>query len=199
MADDDSAVVATRRAPVLATRQALERCIATLAVASLILEHGSKFGQRFFAYLFDWLDVLLACGLVILLLTQVISAKRWQDVIDARRFEMLVLGGCATLLLLLILALANRASVQALPEFDRYGVDKLVFGTVQFFLLGNVCIQLLRYHLARKDPEKRKSLDSSLPRRLSRATQIHSRPTELKARGRRSDGRGAFNLPLGRV
>ena len=82
MANDTSAVVAAQpvRDPATA-RRTLEIAIATLAVASLILQHGFELWRRF-GQLFNWLDVLLAFGLVTILLAQLMTAKRWQDAIQ---------------------------------------------------------------------------------------------------------------------
>ena len=99
MANDTSAVVAQPVRDPATARRTLEIAIATLAVASLILQHGFEL-WRSFGRLFNWLDVFLACGLVTILLAQLMTAKRWQDAIHERRFELLLLGGSALLLLL---------------------------------------------------------------------------------------------------
>jgi hypothetical protein len=78
MANDTSTAVVAQRVPDSATaRRTLEIAIAALAVASLILQHEFE-PWRHFGRLFNWLDVFLACGLITILLAQLMTAKRWQ-------------------------------------------------------------------------------------------------------------------------
>ena len=77
MPNNTSTAVVAERVPDSATaRRTLEIAIAMLAIASLLLEHGFKFGHRF-GLLLNWLDVFLACGFAIILLKQLMTAKRW--------------------------------------------------------------------------------------------------------------------------
>ena len=143
MANDTSTAVVAQRVPDSATaRRTLEIAIAALAVASLILQHGFEPWRRF-GRLFNWLDVFLACGLLTILLAQLMTAKRWQDAIHERRFEVFLLGGCAALLLL-VPVLPDQLFADAFPGLDHRSDAESVFVVVQLFLLGNVCIQLLR-------------------------------------------------------
>ncbi len=142
MANDTSAVVAQPVRDPATARRTLEIAIATLAVASLILQHGFELWRRF-GQLFNWLDVLLAFGLVTILLAQLMTAKRWQDAIHERRFELLLLGGSA-LLLLLRPVLPDQLFADAFPGLDHRRDAESAFVVVQLFLLGNVCLQLLR-------------------------------------------------------
>ena len=143
MANDTSTAVVAQRVPDSATaRRTLEIAIAALAVASLILQHEFE-PWRHFGRLFNWLDVFLACGLITILLAQLMTAKRWQDAIHERRFEVFLLGGCAALLLL-VPVLPDQLFADAFPGLNHRSDAESVFGVVQLFLLGNVCIQLLR-------------------------------------------------------
>ena len=71
------------------------------------------------------------------------TAKRWQNAIHERRFEVFLLGGCAALLLL-VPVLPDQLFADAFPGLDHRSDAESVFVVVQLFLLGNVCIQLLR-------------------------------------------------------
>ena len=80
----------------------------------------------FLVDLFNWLDVFLACGLVTILLAQLMTASAGKT-----RFMSGALrvgpGGCAALLLLMP-ALPNRLSADAFPGLDHSQSSKLVFG-----------------------------------------------------------------------
>jgi trk system potassium uptake protein len=144
MPNNTSTAVVAQRVPDSATAgRTLEIAIAMFAVASLILEHGFKFGHRF-SLVFNWLDVLLACGLATILLRRLMTAKRWQDVIHQRRLEVALIGGCVALLVL-VPVLPDQLFADAFPGLDHRSDADLVFGVVQLFLLGNICIQLLRF------------------------------------------------------
>jgi len=139
MANGTTTAVVAKRVPDSPTLQrTLKIAIATLAVASLILHYGFEFGSRF-ARLFNWLDVFLACGLAAILLGQLVTARRWHEAIHERYFEVLLLGGSVAALLLLAI-LSVRPFAEVFP--DR--VAGRLFGVVKLFLLGNICLQLLR-------------------------------------------------------
>ena len=56
--------------------------------------------MRHFWALFTWLDVLLAFGFVGVLVLHFLSARSWRDAVHERRFELLLVGLCASFLLL---------------------------------------------------------------------------------------------------
>jgi trk/ktr system potassium uptake protein len=124
------------------TRSAFSLAIGACAVASLILQHGFEFLRRF-GVLFGWLDLLLALAFAGVLLANFLAARSWSDAVHERRFELLLVGLCAALLVLTP-ALPDMLLADVFPGLlYRSAVDKFL-GVVHLFLLGNVCIQLLR-------------------------------------------------------
>ena len=65
----------------------------------LILQHGFEFLRSFWG-VFAWLDLLLAFGFAGLLFTRFWTSRNWRDAVHERRFELLLVGLCAALLVL---------------------------------------------------------------------------------------------------
>jgi Trk-type K+ transport system membrane component len=123
-------------------RQVLSLSLGAVAVGALIFQHGFEFLRRF-SVLFTWLDLLLALGFAGLLVAQFLSAQNLRDAIHERRFELVLAGMCAALLALTP-ALPDKLLADVFPGLPyRSAFDKFL-GVVQLFLLGNICIQLLR-------------------------------------------------------
>jgi trk system potassium uptake protein TrkH len=138
----DVPVVVERPREPTGVRHVLSLALGAVAVASLILQHGFEFLRHFWA-LFTWLDLLLAFGFAGVLVAHFLSARSWRDAIHERRFELLLVGLCASFLLLTP-ALPDELLADAFPGLlYRSALDKFL-GVVQLFLLGNICIQLLR-------------------------------------------------------
>jgi trk system potassium uptake protein TrkH len=138
----DAPVVVERSREPVGTRPAFSLAIGACAVASLILQHGFEFLRRF-GVLFGWLDLLLALAFAGVLLAHFWAAGNWRDAVHERRFELLLVGLCAALLVLTP-ALPDKLLADVFPGLPyRSAFDKFM-GVVQLFLLGNVCIQLLR-------------------------------------------------------
>jgi trk system potassium uptake protein len=138
----DVPVVVERPREPAGTRPALSLAIGACAVASLILQHGFEFLRRFGA-LFSWLDFLLALGFVGMLIAHFLTARNWRDAVHERRLELVLVGFCMALLALTP-ALPDKLLADVFPGLlYRSAFDKF-FGVVQLFLLGNICIQLLR-------------------------------------------------------
>ena len=92
---------------------------------------------------FAWLDLLLAFGFAGLLFTRFWTSRNWRDAVHERRFELLLVGLCAALLVLTP-ALPDKLLADVFPGLPyRSALDKFL-GVVQLFLLGNICIQLVR-------------------------------------------------------
>lgn len=127
------------RAPAIPGQPAaLRRWLVTLgvlAVVSLVLEHGFRIEQKLVMWL-HWFDVVLAAGFCAGLATEILTARRRQETLRQRRFELVVLAGFALGLALIALA---PALLPAQPEDGT-----LMLGLVRIFLLANVCLQLLR-------------------------------------------------------
>ena len=123
-------------------RQVLSLPLGAVAVGSLIFQHGFEFLRRF-SVLFTWLDLLLALGFAGLLVAHFLTAQNLRDAIHERRFELMLAGMCAALLALTP-ALPDKLLADVFPGLlYRSAFDKFL-GVVQLFLLGNICIQLLR-------------------------------------------------------
>ena len=123
-------------------RQVLSLPLGAVAVGSLIFQHGFEFLRRF-SVLFTWLDLLLALGFAGLLVGHFLTAQNLRDAIHERRFELVLAGMCAALLALTP-ALPDKLLADVFPGLlYRSAFDKFL-GVVQLFLLGNICIQLLR-------------------------------------------------------
>jgi trk system potassium uptake protein TrkH len=123
-------------------RHVVSLTLAAVAVASLILQHGFEFLRRFWT-LFAWLDLLLAFAFFGVLLAQFLTARSWRDAVREGRFELLLVGLCAALLALAP-TLPDKLLADVFPGLPyRSAFDKFL-GVVQLFLLGNICIQLLR-------------------------------------------------------
>jgi trk system potassium uptake protein len=141
MSHDVPVVVERPREPA-GRRPALSLAIGACAVASLILQHGFEFLRRF-SGLFGWLDLLLALAFAGVLLAHFLTARNWRDAVHERRFELLLIWLCAALLVLTP-ALPDKLLADVFPGLlYRSALDKFL-GVVHLFLLGNVCIQLLR-------------------------------------------------------
>jgi trk system potassium uptake protein TrkH len=112
------------------------------AVVSLILQHGFSVGARF-NHWFNWLNVVLAAGFSAGLVWELVTAARRGEVFRQRRFELLILGGFVAALVLSFL-LPSRLIASVLTMTHQEALAGLVFGVVRLFLLGNVCVQLLR-------------------------------------------------------
>ena len=96
-----------------------------------------------FSVLFAWLDLLLALGFAGLLFARFLTARNWRDAVHERRFELVLVGMCAALFVLTP-ALPDKLLADVFPGLlYRSAFDKFL-GVVQLFLLGNICIQLLR-------------------------------------------------------
>ncbi|HEU4678421.1 MAG TPA: potassium transporter TrkG, partial [Terrimicrobiaceae bacterium] len=138
--NQDGSVMRPSRAGSL--QQSLSLVIACVAVASLILQHGFEF-WRHFRTAFRWLDVLLALAFAAALAAHFLAARNRRDAIHENRFELIWFGVCAILLVLAPL-LPEKLLADVFPGLlYRSGFDKSL-GVVHLFLLGNICIQLLR-------------------------------------------------------
>ena len=140
--DNDVSVV-THSPPGWGSRQqALTLTMGAGAVASLILQHGFEFLRRFHLW-FGWLDLLLALGFAGVLAAHFLTARSWRNAVHERRFELVLIGACATLLLFAPF-LPDKLLADMFPGLlYRSAYDKFL-GVVQLFMLGNICIQLLR-------------------------------------------------------
>jgi Trk-type K+ transport system membrane component len=136
----DASVMRPSRAGDL--RQSFSLVIGCVAVASLILQHGFEFWRHFRAA-FLWLDVLLALAFAAAVAAHFWGARNRRDAVHENRFELILLGVCAILLVLAPL-LPEKLLADVFPGLlYRSGFDKSL-GVVQLFLLGSICIQLLR-------------------------------------------------------
>jgi trk system potassium uptake protein TrkH len=136
------APVVVERSRETGMRQVLSLPLGAVAVGSLIFQHGFEFLRRF-SVLFTWLDLLLALGFAGLLVGHFWAAQNLRDAIHERRFELALAGVCAALLALTP-ALPDKLLADVFPGLPyRSAFDKFL-GVVQLFLLGNICIQLLR-------------------------------------------------------
>jgi potassium uptake TrkH family protein len=138
--NNDSLVVGSSRPA--GRRQVLSLVIGSIAVASLILQHGFEFWRHIIAWL-NGLNVLLALGFAAILLVHLATARNWRDTIHETRFELVLFGFCLALLALTP-ALPDELLADVFPGLlHRSGFDKTL-GVVHLYLLGNICIQLLR-------------------------------------------------------
>jgi trk system potassium uptake protein len=138
----DIAVVVERPREAAGGRHVVSLGLAAVAVALLILQHGFEFLRSFWG-VFAWLDLLLAFGFAGLLFTRFWTSRNWRDAVHECRFELLLVGLCAALLVLTP-ALPDKLLADVFPGLPyRSALDKFL-GVVQLFLLGNICIQLLR-------------------------------------------------------
>ena len=138
----DVPVVVERRRESTDVRQVLSLALGAVAVASLILQHGFEFLRRYWAA-FAWLDLLLAFAFAGLLLTRFLTSRNWRDAVHEGRFELLLVGLCAALLILTP-TLPEKLLADVFPGLlYRSAFDKFL-SVVHLFLLGNICIQLLR-------------------------------------------------------
>lgn len=140
--NNDTLVVTQRGSGLANASQALSLAIGALAVASLVCQHGFELGRRF-GPLFTWVDFSLAFGFGVMLLIHFLTARNRRSAIHERRFELFILGGC-TVLLLLAPALPDELFADVFPGLAYRSGFGTVSGAVQLFLLGNICIQLLR-------------------------------------------------------
>jgi trk/ktr system potassium uptake protein len=140
--EHDLPVTVARPRESAGVRHFLSLALGAIAVAALILQHGFEF-LRHFSALFTWLDLLLAFGFAGVLVAHFLSARSWRDAVHERRFELLVVG-LSVALLILAPALPDTLLADVFPGLPyRSAFDKFL-GIVQLFLLGNICIQLLR-------------------------------------------------------
>jgi hypothetical protein len=95
----DIAVVVERPREAAGGRQVVSLGLAAVAVALLILQHGFEFLRSFWG-VFAGLDLLLAFGFAGLLFTRFWTSRNWHDAVHERRFELLLVGLCAALLVL---------------------------------------------------------------------------------------------------
>lgn len=138
--NNDSLVVGSSRPA--GRRQVLSLVIGSIAVASLILQHGFEFWRHIIAWL-NGLNVLLALGFAAILLVHLATARNCRDTIHETRFELVLFGFCLALLALTP-ALPDELLADVFPGLlHRSGFDKTL-GVVHLYLLGNICIQLLR-------------------------------------------------------
>ena len=138
----DVSVMVKRPREAAGARHPVSLTLAAVAVASLILQHGFEFLRRLWT-LFAWLDLLLAFAFFGVLLAQFLTARSWRDAVREGRFELLLVGLCAALLALAP-TLPDKLLADVFPGLPyRSAFDKFL-GVVQLFLLGNICIQLLR-------------------------------------------------------
>jgi trk system potassium uptake protein len=138
----DVPVVVERPRESAGVRHFVSLALGAIAVASLILQHGFEFLRHFWA-LFTWLDLLLAVGFAAVLVAHFLRVRTWRDAVHERRFELLLVGLCATFLVLTP-ALPDALLTDVFPGLLYHSTFDNFLGVVQLFLLGNICIQLVR-------------------------------------------------------
>jgi Trk-type K+ transport system membrane component len=117
--------------------------VGALAIASLVLQHGFQ-GAATFEHWLGWFDVFLATAFALNLVLNLSKARRPREAVRARRFELFLLG----ILILLSVLLALLPGRRIAPLLDLFKADStllLFFGLTQFFLLANVCLQLMLF------------------------------------------------------